>query len=245
MTDVLDKMKEQVEDISDSITAVRSQVVTLNNEDENKSFTVSELIKYIDILMKNTLKEYLIVLQFTVRIPKSFEIKGNLNALVQAVDNLIMNSIESYHGKTNQTIEIILEKKNDKIEISVTDTGSGIPKRIQDKIFKEIITKEGTDKVGLGLFMAYSNIKAGFNRRHCLRIKIQTGFKIYNFVTTLKIYQKIYNVLSAPPNYAQSIGFNDLKSKILKSNILYACRSPQRSLVRTYISFADKNLNLK
>lgn len=163
MTNVLDKMKDQVENISDSITAVRSQVITLNNEDEKKSFTVSELIKYIDVLMKNTLKEYLIVLQFTARVSKEFEVQGNLNALVQAIDNMIMNSIESYHGKTNQTIEIVIEKRDNKLAISVIDTGCGIPKRIQDKIFKEIITKEYSEKVGLGLFMAYSNIKAGFS----------------------------------------------------------------------------------
>ncbi len=163
MTSWLDKMKEQVENISDSITAVRSQVVTLNNEDTEGSFTVTELVKYIDVLMKNTLKEYLIVLQFTIRVPKTLEIKGNLNSLVQAIDNLIMNSIESYMGKTNQTIEIVIEKNGKNLEISVIDTGCGIPKRIQNKIFKEIITKEDSEKVGLGLFMAYSNIKAGFN----------------------------------------------------------------------------------
>ena len=134
MTNVLDKMKDQVENISDSITAVRSQVITLNNEEEKKSFTVSELIKYIDVLMKNTLKEYLIVLQFTARVSKEFEVQGNLNALVQAIDNMIMNSIESYHGKTNQTIEIVIEKRDNKLAISVIDTGCGIPKRIQDKI---------------------------------------------------------------------------------------------------------------
>lgn len=160
MTNWLNKMKEQVENISDSITAVRSQVVTLNNEDDKNSFTVGELVKYVDVLMKNTLKEYLIVLQFTIRVQKSFEIQGNLNSLVQAIDNLIMNSIESYHGKTNQMIEIVIEKKADNLEISVIDTGCGIPKRIQNKIFKEIITKEYSEKVGLGLFMAYSNIKA-------------------------------------------------------------------------------------
>lgn len=175
MTDCLDKMKEQVENISDSITAIRSQVVTLNNKDERKTFTVSELVKYIDVLMKNTLKEYLIVLQFTIRVPKNFEINGNLNALVQAVDNLIMNSIESYHGKTNQTIEIVIDKKDKNLEISVVDTGCGIPKRIQDKIFNEIITKEGVDKVGLGLFMAYSNIKAGFNGDIVFNSKLKKG----------------------------------------------------------------------
>ncbi|MBR1540643.1 MAG: hypothetical protein IJ629_05765 [Clostridia bacterium] len=160
MLKLLDKIKEQVENISDSITAVRSQVVTLNNEDDKDFFTIGELIKYIDVLMKNTLKEYLIVLQFTARVSSSFEIKGNLNSLVQAINNLIMNSIESYHGKTNQTIDIVIEKKVNNLAISVIDTGCGIPKRIQNKIFKEIITKEYSDKVGLGLFIAYSNIKA-------------------------------------------------------------------------------------
>ena len=159
MDNWLNKMKEQVENISDSITAIRSQVVTLNNEDGENTFTVNELVKYIDVLMKNTLKEYLVVLSFTLRLPKNFEIQGNLNSLVQAVDNLIMNSIESYHGKTNQIIEVVIEKKEKKLAISVIDTGCGIPKRIQNKIFKEIITKEDCEKVGLGLFMAYSNIK--------------------------------------------------------------------------------------
>ena len=163
MENWLAKMKEQVENISDSITAVRSQVVTLNNENETSSFTVSELVKYIDILMKNSLKEYLIGLQFTVKVPKDFEIKGNLNSLVQAIDNLLMNSIESYHGKTNQTIDIVIDKNKNNLEISVIDTGCGIPKRIQSKIFKEIMTKNESDKVGIGLFMTYSNIKAEFN----------------------------------------------------------------------------------
>ena len=76
------------------------------------------------------------------------------------MNNLIMNSIESYHGKKNQIIEIVIEKKENDLAISVIDTGCGIPKRIQNKIFKEIITKENSEKVGIGLFMAYSNVKA-------------------------------------------------------------------------------------
>lgn len=111
MFNLLKKMKEEVENISDSITAVRSQVVTLNNEDDKDYFTISELVKYIDVLMKNTLKEYLIVLQFTIKVSKEFKVNGNLNSLVQAIDNLIMNSVESYNGKTNQTIDIIIEMK--------------------------------------------------------------------------------------------------------------------------------------
>ena len=160
MENVLGKMKVQVKNISDSITAIRNHVVEINSDDEDNTFTINEMLKYIDILMKNTLKEYLIVLQFVVRVNKNMQIKGNLNVLVQAIDNLIMNSIESYCGKTNETIDIVIEKKDNKLAISVIDYGCGIPKRIQNKIFKEIITKEDSEKIGLGLFTTYSNIKS-------------------------------------------------------------------------------------
>ena len=175
ITQLLDKMKIEVENISDSIMAIKGQVITLNGGDKNNSFTINELIKFINLLMKNTLKEYLIILQFTVKVPDDFEIKGNLNSLVQVINNLIMNSIESYHGKTNQIIRIIINKKEDKLEISVIDTGNGIPKRIQNKLFKEIITKSGVDKVGLGLFLAYSSIKADFNGDIKFTSKLKKG----------------------------------------------------------------------
>ena len=63
----------------------------------------------------------------------------------------------------------------DKLAISVIDTGCGIPKRIQNKLFKEIITKEDSDKVGLGLFMTYSNIKGGFNGDIVFTSKLRKG----------------------------------------------------------------------
>jgi PAS domain S-box-containing protein len=161
MTDWIDKMKIQVENISDSITAIRSQVVTLNS-DEDSIFSIGELIKYIDVLTKNTLKQYLIILNFIVRVRKNKEIKGNLNALVQVINNLIMNSVESYQGKPNQVIDVVIDNVDNNLEISVMDTGCGIPKKIQDKLFKEIITLENGNKTGLGLFMSYSNIKVQF-----------------------------------------------------------------------------------
>ena len=45
---------------------------------------------------------------------------------------------------------------------SVIDNGKGIPKSIQNKIFKEIIYSNSEEKNGLSLFVSYSNIKAGF-----------------------------------------------------------------------------------
>lgn len=162
MKEWLEKMKEQMEIISDAITAIKSQIVILNN-DEKTVFSVDELVKYIDILMKNTLKQKLIILNFTIKVPKDLTmLKGNFNSLVQVINNLIMNSIDSYEGKTNQIIEVVIDKKENNLIISVIDNGKGIPKSIQNKIFKEIIYSNSEEKNGLSLFVSYSNIKAGF-----------------------------------------------------------------------------------
>ena len=39
----------------------------------------------------------------------------------------------------------------------------GLPKAVQGKLFKEMITTKGKNGTGLGLFMSYSNIRAHFN----------------------------------------------------------------------------------
>ena len=46
---------------------------------------------------------------------------------------------------------------------TIQDYGSGIPKKVQAKLFNEMITTKGKNGTGLGLFMSYSNIRAHFN----------------------------------------------------------------------------------
>ncbi len=161
MREWLNKMREQMEQISDAITAIKSQIVTLNS-DEDIYFTIDDLVKYVDILMKNTLKQKLTILNFTIKVPKSMEIKGNFNSLVQVINNLIVNSIDSYEGRTNEIVELVIERENNNLIISVIDNGNGVPKSMKNKIFKEIIYNESKNKNGLSLFVSYSNIKAEF-----------------------------------------------------------------------------------
>ena len=49
----------------------------------------------------------------------------------------------------------------------------GIPKNIQEKLTKEMVTTKGKNGTGLGIFMSYSNIKAHF--RGDLRYETETG----------------------------------------------------------------------
>lgn len=162
MNEWIVKIKEYTEYMSDIITAVKGQALTLS-ETENISFDIDELVKRVDILMKHELKNALIYMNVQMKAPKTTKIHGDINSLVQVINNMISNAIQAYNGKTEQNIDLILEKSNGNLIISVKDYGCGLPQKVQDKLFKEMITTKGKNGTGLGLYMSYSTIKAHFN----------------------------------------------------------------------------------
>lgn len=162
MKDWISKIKSYLEYMSDIITAVKGQAVALS-ENTVDSFTVEELTKRVDILMKHELKKALITLNLDLKVPTSLMIHGNINGLVQVINNIISNAIQAYKGKEGQTIDLIITQEKNDVIVSVRDYAGGLPKEVQEKLFKEMITTKGKDGTGIGLFMSYSNIRAHFN----------------------------------------------------------------------------------
>lgn len=162
MKDWISKIKSYLEYMSDIITAVKGQAVALS-ENTVDSFTVEELTKRVDILMKHELKKALITLNLDLKVPTSLMIHGNINGLVQVINNMISNAIQAYKGKEGQTIDLIITQEKNDVIVSVRDYAGGLPKEVQEKLFKEMITTKGKDGTGIGLFMSYSNIRAHFN----------------------------------------------------------------------------------
>lgn len=156
------KVKTHTEYMSDVITAVKGQAVALNT-DEDISFTIGELLKRVNILMKHELKHAIVYLNISLKADEHTIIHGDVNSLVQVINNMISNSIQSYNGKPEQTIDLIVEQNDGQLIISVRDYGTGIPKKVKDKLFKEMITTKGKNGTGLGLYMSYSTIRAHFN----------------------------------------------------------------------------------
>ena len=162
MRDWISKIKSYLEYMSDIITAIKGQAVALS-ENTVDSFTVEELTKRVDILMKHELKKALITLNLDLKVPTSLMIHGNINGLVQVINNMISNAIQAYKGKEGQTIDLIITQEKNDVIVSVRDYAGGLPKEVQEKLFKEMITTKGKDGTGIGLFMSYSNIRAHFN----------------------------------------------------------------------------------
>ena len=161
--------------MSDIITTVKGQAVNLNEQDDSQVFTLKELLTRIQILMRHELKVNHIDFQINNKEPEMTKVQGNINSLVQVINNLISNAIQSYPvikgnsldatkevDTSTRPIYLNIEKKNDNIIISVQDKGCGIPEEVQKKLFKEMTTTKGHNGSGLGLFMSYSTIKGHF-----------------------------------------------------------------------------------
>ena len=162
MNSWISKIKTHTEYMSDIITAVKGQAVALSNE-ENISFTVGELLKRVNILMKHELKSAIIYLNIYMQTDENTVIRGDVNSLVQVINNMVSNSIQAYNGKTDQNIDIIVGRKSNDLLISIKDYGCGLSEKVKNKLFKEMITTKGKNGTGLGLYMSYSTIRAHFN----------------------------------------------------------------------------------
>lgn len=162
MSEWIEKIKTHSSYMSDVITAVKGQAVVLS-EEEQETFTLEELIKRVNILMRHELKNALIELNVTMNIDDKLSLNGNVNSLVQVINNMVSNAIQAYNGKTNQVIDLSVSQQDMKVIISIQDYGCGMTKEVREKLFKEMITTKGKNGTGLGLFMSYSTIRAHFN----------------------------------------------------------------------------------
>ena len=106
---------------------------------------------------------------------------GNINIIPQDIGrvilNLITNAFYVVDEKKKQgmpgydpTVSVSTKKVADKVLISVTDNGNGIPDAIKDKIFQPFFTTKPTGQgTGLGLSLSYDIMKA-----HGGELKVET-----------------------------------------------------------------------
>ena len=160
--------------MSDIITAVKGQAVNLS-ENKNNAFTVDELFKRVNILMKHEISNASLTLTLDVQVPSTTTLVGDINSLVQVINNLITNAIQSYNGRKGEEIKVLAQKLDNNLIISVIDHGCGMTKEVQDKLFNTMITTKGKNGTGLGMFMSYSTIKGHFNGDMTFETEVNKG----------------------------------------------------------------------
>ncbi|NET45799.1 ATP-binding protein, partial [Okeania sp. SIO2B3] len=114
---------------------------------EKQLAQITDGIETVLNLYHNYLKKGVEVIRHYQDIP---EILCYGDELVQVWTNLIHNGIQAMDGKGKIDIEVRVENQN--IVVEITDSGTGIPPEIQDKIFQPFFTtKAAGEGSGLGL----------------------------------------------------------------------------------------------
>lgn len=183
MKDWIHKVNSYDAYMSDIITTVKGQATNFT-DGTSEIFTLEELTNRVELLMRQELKKSFVSLNILFDINKETKLEGNINSLIQVLNNLIQNAIQSYNGEPNKTVDLVLNKEDNNVVIKIVDHGSGIPEEIQKKLFTEMITTKGNKGSGLGLYMSYSTIKGNFNGN--LTFESQEGVGS-TFILTLPI----------------------------------------------------------
>jgi GAF domain-containing protein/CheY-like chemotaxis protein len=94
-------------------------------------------------------------------------VSGDPAELREALTNLILNAVDAMpHGGT---LTLSTAAADDTVELTVGDTGVGIPAAVRDRIFDPFFTTKGSRGTGLGLSMTY-----GILTRHGARIVLES-----------------------------------------------------------------------
>jgi PAS domain S-box-containing protein len=81
-------------------------------------------------------------------------IEGSASALREALINLVFNAVDAL--PRGGTIRLRCQRVNDRVQVEVQDTGTGIPPEVRPRIFDPFFTTKGEKGTGLGLAQVLS-----------------------------------------------------------------------------------------
>ncbi|MBI5146390.1 MAG: sensor histidine kinase [Thaumarchaeota archaeon] len=123
-------------------------------------FQINKLIQEVVDSTKSEVDPDIVI---ETKLDRDISINGDRFRLSQVLNNIIQNSIK-FTKKGKITIQTEILPQQNKIEISISDTGPGIPVDILGTVFDKFVTKsvqEGTEHgSGLGLYISKAILSA-------------------------------------------------------------------------------------
>lgn len=156
-----DKVRESTAYMSDIITAIKGQATNAALTQE-ATFPLDELIKRAQLLMRHELFSGNCRLITEFGPWKEVTLHGDINNLVQVLNNLISNAIDAQKQVGGGDIVIGAKRDEESFQIYVKDSGPGVSPGVRRKLFKEMVTSKGTHGTGLGLYISNAMIRGKF-----------------------------------------------------------------------------------
>ncbi|MBZ4681939.1 MAG: two-component system, NtrC family, sensor kinase [Thermodesulfobacterium sp.] len=143
---------------------------------------IKDLIENVLKLINYYLKEKNIKLKIELE-QKLSPVYLDSNKIEQVLLNLILNAVDAMENSEEKVLTIKVYHKDGKMFIEVSDTGSGIPPHVAEKVFDPFFTTKPLGKgTGLGLFISKSIVE-----QHGGKIWFTTSEKGTTFVVEIPL----------------------------------------------------------
>lgn len=153
-TDLIRRAYRRALKLTDFVRALlRLTRMRLSNTLEMDDFSLVEALQNTIDTVKNRAEDKSITLNYEIE-PSIGRIFGNQFSIEEMVSNLLLNAIK--YTPENGTVGLNASGHGDSVSIEIADTGIGIPREEQDKIFDEFFRASNARKIewdgtGLGL----------------------------------------------------------------------------------------------
>ncbi len=161
MDEWLLKTRDACTYMSDIISAIKGQAANASASDKSE-FTVDELFKRTALLMRHELLSSgcQLIIDYDPEI--QITLSGDINSLIQVLNNLITNAIDAQRQTDSDKVYIGVRQDDAFLGIYVKDRGTGVDQHVRERLFKEMITNKGTKGTGLGLYISNAIIRGKF-----------------------------------------------------------------------------------
>ncbi|MGB9179940.1 MAG: GAF domain-containing protein, partial [Pyrinomonadaceae bacterium] len=151
--ELLAAAEQRSADIEEVATAILSEIITPPLSEANVNSVLIDVLVYERVKQLWTKEPYSSYpFPITTTAGSGASVRLNEFWFNQALDHLIDNAIKATSDSATKRLSIDIRRRDTAVEISVTDTGKGIPPEVLPVLFNEQINKApGSSGLGMGL----------------------------------------------------------------------------------------------
>lgn len=160
-----DEAWDGIQELATELSVLMDTVLEVSRVDRNAvklNLEKISLNKFIYNIINSIQQSLNSEISLEDELDKDIEITIDKTRLTQVIRNLINNSIK-FTPKGKITIKSQIQEKQNRIEISISDNGSGIDPKVLPKLFNKFVTSGKVNNnfgTGLGLFLSKGIIEA-------------------------------------------------------------------------------------
>lgn len=164
MQEIVELLKKQMPLLTQRLNTTLDKLKIPKTKESSEQPTTGSLIQWWNNLQLRYTGRHI---EFISSIDKDSEIP--LDIFTTVIENLLDNARNKRIREPRLNIRVELSIKNNRLQLSVTDTGSAITPQIQQQLFKEVVSSQ--DGFGIGLYQSYELAR---NHGYELRISDNT-----------------------------------------------------------------------